>query len=784
MALAAVVLALPGRAARPLLDNHQWDAYFGLFAQDVSVPWKPATIRLDTYSGAPIEFAAYAVDPAEVVVAGANHSARAIDTSKLKAVVRWRFSPPPGYRFATSDVTVPLGSSEGFYVIEARRGDATQQVWLDRTHVGLVAKTSPDGLAVWGVDLRSGQPLRGMHVEFLTAGTLVERVTDGDGLIVWRDPRRPTFALASDGASRSFVSLLPQAPLPAALVEVRTAESVVRAGERVTFAGFVRRRSGGTYRRAGGDVRLALSGRGNTLASTTARLDEAGAFSGDLTIPGGAAAGDYSLLASAVGAVGGTELHVDAATDLTLAVVPNCPCTDERVIDVAISASRAGTPVAGSSVSVEIVRAPHVIPPDENVANERWGTTRVLQRTVVTGADGRAEVRLRRPSDGLASTYAVRASTAGNGATASARFSVPTAPVALAVEPDALAVDVGRPIGVEIRGFRAAGGAPAGGLSVDVRMTHGATAASQTVRLGEGGRAHVVFDHPSLGSNLIQASASDANLPVLDAASVLVAPRALQGRVDVAPPDVSVSLDRGRYRLRDRIGVHAAMPGAQGSALVTLEGARTYATRVVPAKNGAVATDLALSDVQGDVRIGVALVRDGAVDLGEARVHVDAPGHERALDLVPDHQSYAGGSAASVALGDGNTVGGATLIERLSDGTPSGGASFDDVPAALGTGATTSQNPAAPNPAWHTWVAPAHSKASDIFAAESPRTGRRPLATLGAAAPRTLLWRVERRHGSALDVTLPSRAGTYVFSIVAVYDDGDVGAATTTLQVK
>ena len=40
-------------AERPIVDLHKLDAYFALFAGDSSVPWKPTSIRLDTYSSAP-----------------------------------------------------------------------------------------------------------------------------------------------------------------------------------------------------------------------------------------------------------------------------------------------------------------------------------------------------------------------------------------------------------------------------------------------------------------------------------------------------------------------------------------------------------------------------------------------------------------------------------------------------------------------------------------------------------------------------------------------------------
>ena len=147
MLLLAFATALPVRAARPLLDSGKWDNYFALFARNAAVPWKRITIRLDTYSGAPVDFAAYDVDPADVLVAGANARPRAIDTSTRKPVARWRFTPPPGLTFASNDVEVPLLNREGFYVVEARRGTAVQQVWLNLSRVGLISRSSKSSRA-------------------------------------------------------------------------------------------------------------------------------------------------------------------------------------------------------------------------------------------------------------------------------------------------------------------------------------------------------------------------------------------------------------------------------------------------------------------------------------------------------------------------------------------------------------------------------------------------------------------------------------------------------------
>jgi len=102
----------------------------------------------------------------------------------------------------------------------------------------------------------------------------------------------------------------------------------------------------------------------------------------------------------------------------------------------------------------------------------------------------------------------------------------------------------------------------------------------------------------------------------------------------------------------------------------------------------------------------------------------------------------------------------------------------------LAIGATSAQAPASDDPEWHAYVAPAHSKASDIFAAERPRKAAPELPTIGAAAPRTLFWRVARAPGEAFSIPVPKERGHFVVSILKIADDGDVGAASAGFNVQ
>jgi hypothetical protein len=432
-ALLIVLAAMPAQAARPLLDSGKWDNYFALFARNVSVPWKPITLRLDTYSGAAVDFAAYDVDPADVLVAGANARPRAIDTSHRSPVARWRFTPPPGLRFASNDVDVPLQNREGFFVIEARRGSAVQQVWLNLSRVGLLTKESAGGSFVYAADLGTGQALARMRVTYLVGTSFAYDLTDVHGIS--HVPPRARFALAEWGKSRAFVSFLPQSPPPSAVVAVRADHGAVRAGDTVHVVGFVRKRNVNVYKPAAGDVDVTIVDGGKEIVRTKAELDSAGAFSADLTVPATAAAGDVAILASSAGASGGATVHVDGVGDTALTLTSSCTtsCPANAAIPLTIVAKRGGIAAANTAVRVRVIRTPHVLVAGELDNGPAWGTTPVVDTTVTTNGIGLAQVMIPAPSDGLASTYGVTASSGPS--TATTTLVAPNAKIALAVEP-------------------------------------------------------------------------------------------------------------------------------------------------------------------------------------------------------------------------------------------------------------------------------------------------------------------------------------------------------------
>ena len=69
-------------------------------------------------------------------------------------------------------------------------------------------------------------------------------------------------------------------------------------------------------------------------------------------------------------------------------------------------------------------------------------------------------------------------------------------------------------------------------------------------------------------------------------------------------------------------------------------------------------------------------------------------------------------------------------------------------------------------------------------AAERPRKVPTETPSLGAAAPRTMLWRIERAEGESFEVPVPKERGRYVLSVMKIAESGEVGAASVAFSVQ
>ena len=771
--LACALCIAPVGAERPIVDLHRLDAYFALFAADSSAPWKPTTVRLDTYSSAPVAFSVYQVDPADVLTAGSNSRPRAISTAGRRPIVSFAFAPPGGYQFQSNVVNVQLGSREGFFVIEARRGDVGEQVWINRSRVGLLSKATPSGLMLYGADLGTGLPLARMRVQFVVNGSFSTMLTDNDGIVRWNRQPHPVFALAQWGGSYAFLSLLPQPPFPSTIVGVRTDSAVVHAGGTVRVVGFARTRSRGVLRAANGNVVVTLRSGARTIAQNETMLDAAGAFAASFTVPDNAASGDYTLLAQAGGGVGGATVHVDAnAGGVSLDVGASCnsSCDFRQDVPLFVHASRGGV-----DVRVTVVRSPHVYLGD-STEDAPWATAPWLDATVRTDGSGNGALDIPRPNDDLGSTYGVHAEAAG--ATADTRVVVPTAACTVRIVLDHAEQSLGTPVGFDVYANEL-DGKPLAGATVTVELAHGSSIARQQLALDADGHARGSFASPELGTSLILASV-DRGGRATDASQVLVDPQAATATTDGRSSDVRVALDKGRYRPGEDVVVEADAPGSQGEGLVTLESDLGVQTTLVKISGGRAIARLRAANAAGDVRVGAAFVRDGAIAWSTAPLTLLAAGRPYFSSVSFGNAQFTAGEAATISL-DGASGTQGTVVVRISRATPSGSAVFTSAPSLLAIGVTSTQSSAPETVTWHPWV---DSTGDHAQVLGFVRRTQPPEALLVQAETNAVSWSVARADAAKIAVLLPTSGGRYTISVLDISDDGSVSAGSSTLVVR
>lgn len=775
--IVAMLIPATVHAARPILDYHRLDAYFALFASDSNVPWKSAAVRVDTYTDAPLDFSAYSADPADVIVAGSNAQTRPLDTRRLTPIVRWKFTPPAGYRFQSSTVNVPLGSREGFFVIEGRRGDIGEQIWINRTRIGLLTKETPASIALFGTDLGTGEPLPRMRVSFLVGRQFIDRFTDRNGLIAWRAASRPSFALARWGRSAAFVSFLPQPQLPRTILAIKTNSAVLRAGEIVHAVGFGRLRMGASLHPSRGDVQVSLRSGRAIVARARARFDTAGAFAVDLAVPQDAVAGNYTVLADANGATAAAGVWVESsANGVSLRIRPLCDSCDAHAdVPVDIEVTRNGQPFKDASIAIDVIRSPHALM-DE--AGETWGMASWFRTQIVSNENGHAEFQIPHPSDELSSTYGIRATVAA--ASAQTRLVVSGAPVALGVILDRTQIGVGSPATFAVVGRDLRSGRPAAGLHVLVQLIHGASIQQQSATLDPRGYAKGSFSAPEAGFSLIVASAQGDSWRATDAAQLQTEAQAMQSS-NASAGAIALAFDRDRYVAGESIAIRAQAAGSSGVVLFTLESAGQTEFHQTPIRSGIAQTNFRIPATAGRLWAGAALVRDGALQSTAVPVSVDSPGRPIETSLLSDRSAYVAGAAATVQL-DGVEPGWGTVVVRITQNAPSGAALFEDAPELLSFGTTATQSNAMAGSTWHSWVS---SSGTPAFAQTFARRGSPPPdLTMSGSEVTDTYWKVWRAHDTSFEITAPQTPGRYEVSVLKINDDGRVAAGSGFLVVE
>lgn len=267
----------------------------------------------------------------------------------------------------------------------------------------------------------------------------------------------------------------------------------------------------------------------------------------------------------------------------------------------------------------------------------------------------------------------------------------------------------------------------------------------------------------------------------MDAAQTQVVTQAATGTTDGGSGDVRIVLDKSAYRSGDTVTVDGGLPGAQGDALVTLESALGVQTTVVPANGGRAIARFRAVDAAGQLRVGAAFVRNGAIAWNGVALGLVAPGRPQNVPIALARTDFAPNEAANIALRDQTNAAG-TVVVRISRGTPSGSAVFDSAPSLLEVGVATTQSSAPAAVTWHPWVDSTGQHAQVLGFVR--RTQPPSVVELAQAETQAVSWSVARATNGSVDVQMPAQSGRYTLSVLAISDDGSVSAGSSSVIVK
>jgi hypothetical protein len=201
----------------------------------------------------------------------------------------------------------------------------------------------------------------------------------------------------------------------------------------------------------------------------------------------------------------------------------------------------------------------------------------------------------------------------------------------------------------------------------------------------------------------------------------------------------------------------------------------------VKTDDGRAVARLRAINAPGELRVGAAFVRDGAIEWNTVPLVLSAPGRPRDASIALGSGAFAPGESAKVGF-DGATSAAGTFIVRISRGAPSGSALFASAPALLEIGVSTTQNSAAGTATWHPWVNSTGERAQVLGFVR--RTEPPPELALAQAETEAVSWSVARTGDGGVAVALPERSGRYNLSVLDIGDDGSVSAGSSTVVVR
>ncbi|MCB8932753.1 MAG: carboxypeptidase regulatory-like domain-containing protein [Chthonomonadaceae bacterium] len=550
-----------------------------------------------------------------------------------------------GTKVATFDHTITRRDGEGVFIeyvkvpklapglywVRCTAGPARKATFLNVTSLSLVAKSARGEALCFASDIVTGQPLAGTQVSYLGENGLAEGgITGADGIVKFPLAGAPkqgrTAMIASSGASRAVVGFYSDAnPETATRIFIYTDRPVYRPGDTVKFKGIVRRLEGLKYAMVPPQTATAslIDSEGAAFKTLDLAVDARGTFHGEFSISAEARPAPISMEV-AVGEATTTQwISVSAyrKPEFTVVVEPERPyyVRGDRAKMTVKCEYYHGGPVVGAKVSASISKSPYwsYAPMDsesddgsEDASYSDYGEY-VDSVDATTDARGIAVISFPTRQDNEPETlendqvYSVQAwveAPGGKYFDGKGAVRVTRGEFGLAVLLDEYIATSGQPVVATVHATAHPDDRPVAGQSLSVRVgredwngrdVRFIEEQRMAVTTGADGTARIEFRPKRPGSTVIKVSGDDrrGNEVIASEYVWVEGPGAAPSR-PLPKANITVRLDKPSYHVGDRAKVLLRTSESGGTALVTVEGDRIYASTTVAIENGAAVVDL------------------------------------------------------------------------------------------------------------------------------------------------------------------------------------------------
>ncbi|MHC5010321.1 MAG: MG2 domain-containing protein, partial [Planctomycetota bacterium] len=601
---------------------------------------------------------------------------------------------------------VPLGAP-GLYFLRVRSGRQAAYATALVTDLGLVVKRDADGMLVWAVDRKTGEPVAEAEIHVRAGGREVTAgETDADGLARFALVLPPTVEVRAHYEAHWAFGESTWYPAGSSdrRVHLSTHQPAYRPGERVEVRGIVRAVQDGRYRLEpsvrSASVRL-IGPDGSEVDRKDAPVSaDMGTLAIAFDLAEDAQTGDWRVTAEIAGRTYDAPLVVAAYRKPAFEVVvrPSAPRAlvgTDATFDVRASYYDGGRlPTAPVQWELAYHRVDRQLFPEDEMVRLFFGTEREAYRpeTLASGegvldADGGLQVPVSVPTDRADGWLTLRATVTGPDRMAvvgSGRISVSAAPVAAALQTDRHLYGPEDTVQVSIR-VENADGSPAAGREGVLTVGLAPEAGGEVPR--EDWLHTLVFRTADDGTATVEVSLAGAGRYALAVSVPRLAeeppgPPAHAGLHVWAVGDrktpghggtsLEVIADRAHYAVGERARLLAVPPGRARPILATLEGDGLLASRVIRPEAGSPTWDLVIDEAHvPNVFASFAAVEEGNLATASHTLRIPPITRLLGTEVAPDEAELEPGTTSGLTVAvtdaDGRPVAGAEVSVAVVD---------------------------------------------------------------------------------------------------------------------